>query len=153
MIKIFHGFRGLARIAANLCIVPSIRNILFRLSGFIIEKDAFINMGVIAVDNYEKGRVCLKQRASIAPNVTFVCSVHPNNSLLKNYKCFLSEGNIVIEEDAWLGTGVVVLPGVVVGRSSIIGANSVVKYNVDSYGIYAGIPAKKIGDVRGKDIV
>ncbi len=51
---------------------------------------------------------------------------------------------IVIEEDVWLGHGVIVLAGVCVGRGSIIAAGSVVTKNVPPCTIWGGNPARFI---------
>jgi len=51
-----------------------------------------------------------------------------------------------VEDDVWLGYGVIVLSGVTIKRGSIIAAGSVVTKDVDAYSIYAGCPAKKIAD-------
>lgn len=53
---------------------------------------------------------------------------------------------IVIEDDVWLGWGVVVLPGIKIAKGSIIGANAVVTKNTDAYGVYGGVPAQKISE-------
>jgi acetyltransferase-like isoleucine patch superfamily enzyme len=50
-----------------------------------------------------------------------------------------------IQADCWLGTNVVVCPGVTIGKGSVIGANSVVTRDVPPYSIFAGSPAKSIG--------
>ena len=50
----------------------------------------------------------------------------------------------MIEENVWLGDGVCVLPGVTIGKGSIIGANAVVNKNIPAYCIAAGVPAKVI---------
>lgn len=55
----------------------------------------------------------------------------------------------VIEEDVWLGYGVIVLTGVRVGRGAIVAAGSVVVKNIEPYSISAGVPAKKIGQRFG----
>ncbi len=47
---------------------------------------------------------------------------------------------IVIEDDVWLGMGVVVLPGVHIGNGSIIGAGSVVTCHIPSYSVATGVP-------------
>lgn len=49
-----------------------------------------------------------------------------------------------IGNDCWIGHGAIVLAGVTIGSGSIIAAGSVVTNDVDSYSIYAGVPAKKI---------
>ncbi len=51
---------------------------------------------------------------------------------------------IVIEDDVWIGSRVTILPGVKIGRGSIIGAGSVVTRAVLPYTIVAGNPAKEI---------
>ncbi|MDQ6481886.1 DapH/DapD/GlmU-related protein [Dyadobacter sp. LHD-138] len=49
-----------------------------------------------------------------------------------------------IEENVWIGEMVTILPGVRIGKGSIIGANSVVSKNIPPYSIAVGIPAKVI---------
>lgn len=53
---------------------------------------------------------------------------------------------VVIGDDVWIGIGSIVLTGVVIGEGSIIGAGSVVTRNVEPYSIYAGVPARKLGE-------
>lgn len=53
--------------------------------------------------------------------------------------------HIVLEEEVILGANVVVLPDVVIGFGAVVGAGSVVTKSLKRFGIYAGIPAKKIG--------
>lgn len=52
--------------------------------------------------------------------------------------------DVVIESNVWLGEGVVVLSGVKIGESSIIGANAVVCRDVPAYSIAVGNPARVI---------
>jgi maltose O-acetyltransferase len=51
----------------------------------------------------------------------------------------------VIEDDVWLGAGATILPGVRVGRGSIVGAGAVVTKDVPDYSIVGGVPAQVIG--------
>lgn len=51
---------------------------------------------------------------------------------------------VQIEDNVWLGEFVSVLPGVTIGRGTIVGANSVVSKSLPSYVIAVGIPAKPI---------
>ena len=52
---------------------------------------------------------------------------------------------VVIEDDVWLGAGVVVLPGVRLGRGCVIGAGAVVTHDVPAEAVFAGVPAARIG--------
>jgi acetyltransferase-like isoleucine patch superfamily enzyme len=53
-------------------------------------------------------------------------------------------GRVVIEENAWIGDNSVILGPASIGRSAIIGANSVVRGIVPSNSIVAGVPARVI---------
>jgi galactoside O-acetyltransferase len=53
-------------------------------------------------------------------------------------------GDIVIEDDVWIGANTVVLKGVHIGRGAIIGAGAVVTKNIPSMAIAVGIPAKPL---------
>ena len=59
---------------------------------------------------------------------------------LQGYK----KAPIVIEDDVWIGLRVVVLAGVRIGRSSVIGAGSVVTSDIPAYSVAGGVPAKVI---------
>ncbi len=51
---------------------------------------------------------------------------------------------VVIEDDVWIGTRAIILPGVRVGAGSIIGAGAVVTKSVPPYSIVAGNPARVV---------
>jgi len=51
---------------------------------------------------------------------------------------------IRIEDDVWIGTGVVITCGVTIGEKSIIAANAVVTKDVPAKSIVGGVPAKII---------
>jgi acetyltransferase-like isoleucine patch superfamily enzyme len=51
---------------------------------------------------------------------------------------------VTIEDDAWIGSGAVILPGVRIGRGAVVGANSVVTEDVPPLTVVAGLPARPI---------
>lgn len=53
-------------------------------------------------------------------------------------------GQIIIEDDVWIGANSVILPKVIIGKGAIVGANAVVTKNVRPYSIVGGVPAKFI---------
>ena len=53
--------------------------------------------------------------------------------------------DVIVEEDAWLGRNVCLLPGVTIGRGAVVGAGSVCRNNIPPYAIVIGNPAKVIG--------
>jgi len=54
---------------------------------------------------------------------------------------------VLIRQGAWLGHNVVVLPGVTIGRGSVVGANSVVRSDVPDRAVVAGSPARLIREL------
>ncbi len=52
-----------------------------------------------------------------------------------------TKGPIIIGDDAWLGTGVVVLGGVRIGHGAVIGAGAVVTHDIPNGAIATGVPA------------
>lgn len=57
----------------------------------------------------------------------------------------ISYGDIIIEDDAYIGSGTVVMPGVKIGEGALVGANCLVNRNLKPWGIYFGNPCKLIG--------
>lgn len=59
-------------------------------------------------------------------------------------ECDQQVGDIILEEDVWLATGVFVMAGVTIGRGSIIAASSVVTRDIPAGVLAGGIPATVI---------
>ena len=57
---------------------------------------------------------------------------------------FQKDQPITIEDDVWIGSRVIILPGVVIGKGAIVGAGSIVTKDVAPYSIVAGNPARLI---------
>ena len=54
--------------------------------------------------------------------------------------------DITIEDGAWVGSGVTILPGVTIGKRAVIAAGAVVTKDIPAHTIWGGIPAKQIGE-------
>ena len=55
-----------------------------------------------------------------------------------------SKGNIVVEDDVWIGYRSTIMSGVHIGKGAIIAAGSLVTKDVPAYAIVGGVPAKVI---------
>ncbi len=55
-----------------------------------------------------------------------------------------SKGDIVVEDDVWIGYGATILSGVHIGQGAVIAAGAVVARDVPPYAIVGGVPAKII---------
>jgi acetyltransferase-like isoleucine patch superfamily enzyme len=119
------------------------------MSGIKIGKKVMINMDTKFIDNWKKGLIEIEDEVSMGPFVSLVAEAMPNYSFLGKYNTFKT-GKVIIRKGAWIGVGVVILPGVEIGMGAIVGANAVVTKDVEPFAIVAGVPAKKMGDVREK---
>lgn len=81
----------------------------------------------------------------IGPNVTFLNDKYPTAKKAIGKKWNLE--SVVVEDNASIGGGAVILPGVRIGTGAFIGAGSVVTKNVPSYAIVYGNPARVMGKV------
>jgi acetyltransferase-like isoleucine patch superfamily enzyme len=57
-------------------------------------------------------------------------------------------GEVILREGCWIGIGAVVLPGVTIGRNSVVAANAVVTKDVPDYVVVGGIPATLIKQLK-----
>ncbi len=53
-------------------------------------------------------------------------------------------GEVIIEDDVWIGAGAKILSGVSIGNGAVIGANAVVTCDIPPYAIAVGVPARVI---------
>lgn len=58
---------------------------------------------------------------------------------------------VVIEDDVWIGANAVVLPGVTVGRHSVVAAGAVVSKDVPPCTVVGGIPARVLKKIESED--
>lgn len=90
------------------------------------------------------GGVRIGSGVLIAANVTITSRAHsvelPRWGVTK-------DAPIVIEDDVWIGAGAIVLPGVTIGRGSVVAAGAVVTADVSPFTVVGGVPAKTIKQV------
>ncbi|MCI4664770.1 MAG: acyltransferase [Neomegalonema sp.] len=94
------------------------------------------------------GKVSLGDNVRLAPSVTL--SGYPGHPLdavarARHEPCTESQiGDIVLEDDVWLGQRVMVTPGVTIGRGTVVGMGSVVTKDLPAGVLAAGVPARVI---------
>ena len=74
-----------------------------------------------------------------------------NPTIPEKYKNVLS-APVILKKHAIVGVGGSILPGVIMGEGSVLGAKSFLKKSTEPWSIYAGAPARKIKD-RKKDLL
>lgn len=105
-------------------------------------------------DIYGQGEVDIGDYVLIGPNCNILSINHSYSDwTLPIGVQGITSKKVIIEEDVWICANVTVLPGVKIGKGSIIAANSVVSKNVPSYSIMGGVPAKLIKKRFGQKII
>jgi len=127
-----------------------IRIFFLRLCGYSIGRDVFIGEDLIISDNLHDKNIIIRDRASIAPRVTLVTSSGPNSSRIRPYVKVVN-GCVRIEQDAWIGTGSIILPNITIGKGAVVGAGAVVTKDVPPYTVVVGVPANAIKKLEVED--
>ncbi|WP_395728379.1 sugar O-acetyltransferase [Nakamurella sp.] len=96
----------------------------------------FINQNCTFLDY---AGVSLASRVMIAPKVTFITVGHPVDTA--DRRVWLTGGPIDVEENVWVGAGATILPGVRIGRDSVIAAGAVVADDVPERSLVMGTKA------------
>lgn len=132
--------------------------------GSFIGSDSDINANI--------GRFC-----SIGTKVRTITGTHPTKLFISTHPAFYSikkqagfsyvdksffEEDVYVDEDrhvsvigndVWIGSNVVILPGVHIGDGAIIAAGAVVTHDVEPYTIVGGVPAKQIRKRFDGDVI
>jgi acetyltransferase-like isoleucine patch superfamily enzyme len=105
-----------------------------------------INSGCVL---YTGNGVRIGNDVAIAANCCFAPTNHgfrERSRKIREQGFLPSKGGIVVEDDVWIGAGCIFLDGAVVRHGCVIGAASVVRGELDAWGIYGGNPLKRIGE-------
>lgn len=101
------------------------------------------------------GKIQIHSNTIIGPNVFISSGQHHFNQippmpirmqddLVLSSKLKYEHKQVIIEEDCWIGTYSVIMPGVTIGKGSIIGSGSIVTKNIPPYSIAVGNPCHVI---------
>ena len=104
----------------------------------VVGDHTFINYGssISAHKLVRIGRHCL------LGHYTFI--LDNNHHDLRDHHVLPPSAPVIIDDHVWIGSKVIILPGVHIGRHSAIGAGSVVTKNIPPYSLAVGNPARVI---------
>lgn len=118
--------------------------------GVIIKNPRFLSLGDnVGINDYTwinaAGGIQIGNDVNMGPRVIIHSSNHkysdPNILIRKQGH---DNKKVIIEDDVWIGAGVIILPGNTIGKGSVVAAGAVVTKDVDPYTVVAGVPARKI---------
>lgn len=129
-------------------------NNIFDTTRVSVGEYTYGNLNIMSWGNSNE-RLKIGSYVSIADNVYFILG---GNHEVRGYMTYpvmakrgldkfldaKSKGPIIIENDVWIGFGVIILSGVTIGRGSVVAAGSVVTKSFEPYSIIGGNPAKLI---------
>lgn len=118
----------------------------------VVGQGTYGDISILSDDKDSK--LIIGNYCSIAENVEFLLGVEHRlncistfpfkSKMLNKTMEGISKGNIVIEDDVWIGYGAMIMSGVHIGQGAVIAAGSVVTKDVPPYAIVGGSPAKII---------
>ena len=111
----------------------------------------------------KNSRLTIGNFCSLAPNVSFIVSAdhYLNHISTFPYKAKvvdgslegISKGDIVVDDDVWIGYGATIMSGVHIGQGAVVAAGAVVTKDVPPYAIVGGVPAKVIKYRFNKELI
>lgn len=106
--------------------------------------DCFFNFGTTLLD---EAPICFGNHVFVGPDCGFYTAIHPLDAARRN-RGLERARPITVEDDVWIGGHVTVLPGVRIGRGSVIGAGSVVTRDVPPGVVAAGNPCRVLRTIE-----
>ena len=107
----------------------------------------YANSDLTLVDD---GHIYVGDKVMFGPNVTVATANHPLDAELRARGLQYNK-DMYIGENAWIGANVVIVPGVHIGKNSIIGAGSVVTKDIPDDVLAVGVPCRVLRAVGEHD--
>jgi len=107
----------------------------------------YANSNLTLVDD---GHIYIGDKVMFGPNVTVVTAAHPVEPGLRA-RGFQYNKDVYIGENAWIGAGAVILPGVHIGRNAVIGAGSIVTADIPDNAVAVGNPCRVMREAGQRD--
>ena len=107
----------------------------------------YANFNLTLVDDTH---VYIGDHVMIGPNVTITAAGHPIEPSLR-WDAAQYNFPVRIEENVWIGAGAIILPGVTIGKNSVIGAGSVVTKDIPLNVVAVGVPCRVLREIGPRD--
>lgn len=107
----------------------------------------YANFNLTLVDD---GHIYVGDKVMFGPNVTIATANHPIDPELRA-RGLQYNRDVHIGDNAWIGAGVVIVPGVTVGANTVIGAGSIVTKDIPGDALAVGNPCKVLRAVGERD--
>jgi maltose O-acetyltransferase len=146
-----YGIGKISKHIRYLCV----RGLFFQCSKNInIEKNARFGKGIglkigeysgIGISCIVPPDISIGKYVMMGPHVIIYDSTHnfERTDIAMIFQGMTKKGNLVIEDDVWIGTRVIILPNVKrIGKGVIIGAGAIVTKDIPDYAVVGGNPAK-----------
>lgn len=135
--------RNIAKIGEKSKVHPTV--ILRQAERIVIGHHCLINHNNVLQAGKFSGKISIGNYVQTGPNVMMFAFNHGTDltdtpMIEQDYY----DGDIVIEDDVWIGAGAVILAGVRISEGAVVAANAVVTKDVPPNTIVGGIPAKEI---------
>jgi acetyltransferase-like isoleucine patch superfamily enzyme len=114
-----------------------------------IDEHTSVQNNCIILGNVEIGRNCIFASSIYVSSGFHYFKYRPpllisDQDIIARRELDLIQNKIVIEDDVWIGKGVVIINNAVIGKGSVIGANSVINKSIEPYSVVVGAPQKVV---------
>jgi acetyltransferase-like isoleucine patch superfamily enzyme len=110
-----------------------------RRTGFVIGAHSRINRDC-CLD--ARGSLRIGDNVSVSPEVVILTASHR----VDDPEFRVETRPVVVEDNVWIGTRAMILPGVTLGRGCVVSAGAIVTRDVPPLAIVAGVPARRVGE-------
>ncbi|HEY1807554.1 MAG TPA: acyltransferase [Acidobacteriaceae bacterium] len=108
----------------------------------IAVSSSLIGAGAITLGDF----VNLSSRVAIYSSSDDFSGEWMTNPMIPSHLTGVIHSDVTLGRHVVVGSGSVILPGVVLGDGVAVGALTLIKRNCDPFGVYGGVPARKIGE-------
>lgn len=124
---------------------PNMRVRIHRTRGVKIGKNSMIGLNVV-LDSVFPNFIRIGDNVSLAGQNYILCHSNPYTHFSPFIESYVAP--VIIEENVWIAIGAIILPGVTIGKNSIISAGAVVTTDVPPYTLVGGVPATIIKNIN-----